>query len=385
MSLKSLLVFLFITGLGSSLSSLASFLSIDSYFHGALFLGVTLSSKTFAATIFSYKAESLINRFGLLWSFIFSQVFGCIAILVLFLGFFFHNFIVIIIGVMLTGIPMALVAILLTIVIKLIANNDVHYRKNSGTRELTTGLSMLIAAFLVPLLLMKTSLYCILLMDIGSFMVGAFLVYKMQFNKLPKYQNKDKLTIDNKVFKSKETWRFIVKVTASLLLVALVPIFASSHHVIITKQMPLILKQWIWMVDAVTLMLASFIYIFIKNLKLYYWYEFLITVNGILLLTFLIDVNNFNIFLGLMAISLLGSISFLQFRDDYVLSAGKDIRLISGYASLSLLQKSFIQFLSPLFMSLLFVKYHIQTIVIVVITIQVIGYIFGNLLIKNMK
>lgn len=380
MTVKTVLIFLFITSLGSSLSSLASFFNIDSYFHGIFSVGLALSVKTFAASVFSYKAHILIKKIGLYWAFIFSQVFGCISILVLLIGFYFHSFPIVIIGVTLTGIPMALLAILVTIAIKLTTDNELSYRKHSGTREFITGLSMLIAAFLVPMLLIKIDLYNILLLDLLSFLIGIIII-KVRLSNLPIY-SKTEFFIDSNIFYSKETWAFIIKVSASLLLTAIVPIFASSSHVLLTKDIPLMVKQWIWVIDAVTLMFSSFIYILLKDIKSNKLYEFIITVNGILLIIFLTEINTIKIFFGLVLISFSSSISFLKFRDDYILRAGKDLNCVASYASLSTLQKNFIQFLSPIILTILFTRCQIAMIIIVVLFIQILGYTIGNYVIK---
>lgn len=377
-----LFFFLFITSIGSFLSSISSFLSIETYFHSSFYLSIALSLKTLAAAIFSYKVAYIIKQIGVKRAFIFSQVFGCSVILLLFLGFYIHNFSITLIGIMLSGIPLVLVGALCTFTFKVASDNELQFRKDSGTRELIIGLSMLSAAFLSPSLLMVMNLYYIFILDAISFIIGMLLLQYMCFSDLS-INKTDNISLV--VFKSSKTWIFIIQTTASLLLVAIIPIFASSKNISFTHNIPLIVRQWIWGIDALMLILASSIYLIVKNIKLYRSLEFLMTCNGITLILFINDfINNITMFVALFLISLFSSVSFLQFRDDYILSAKDNMQHIALYSGISSLQKYFVYFLSPLIVTMLFTQFNIVTIIIIVLLIQISAY-FIVMFIKNRK
>lgn len=384
---KKLLLFLFVTWLGSCLSSYASFLMMEQYFHGIFYLGTALAVKTLAAALFSYKAEMVINKLGVRSSLIASQLFGFFSLLVIFLGFKANNFYGVIFGVMLTGVPSVLVTILFTFMLKVSANNDLQYRKDSGRRELVVGMAMLLAAILTPLLLMSIHLYGIILIDALSFIFGLLFLGWINFSMLPerKATESDSAVIAPGVLKSRDTWIFIFQTCASLSLVALVPIFASSQTIALTQQLPVVLRQWIWGVNALMWLCASAIYLLAKSLKQYWGGEFLVVCNGILLIPFLFFSNTATVFLVLIAVSLVTTISFFQFRDDYVLSAGSDQQRIASYSSFSQLQKNIVYFISPFLVGGLFVRFDLPVIIAMVFSIQVIAYGAVYLLRKSNK
>lgn len=370
---KNLFTIFFITGLGSSLSSIASFLSIGSFFSNIFYISIALSLKTLAAAIFSYKAKSLINKFGVRKSYILSQVFGCFAVAVIAYGFWMHNFLIVVIGIMFSSIPGALISILLTFTLKTIASNNSQFRKDSGRRESIAGLSFFIAALLSPLLLIKLNIYMVLALDVLSFIVGTLLLQRVSFVSAA-INSSDPEVLEYRIYKSKETWIFMIQMFSSLLLVSIVPIFASSSDIQFTKYLPTIIRQWIWGVDALMLVLASLIYLIAKNIKTYPTLEFIVLCNGSLLLLLLTNMHSITLVV-LLGISLFSTISFLQLRDDYILSAGDNKQLIASYSGLSMLQKNLVYFLSPLILSTLFNKFNISTIIAIVVSLQIFAYI----------
>ena len=95
MSLQNrLILFFFVTSLGSALSSIATFLSIEHYFESLILLGIALSVRTLASAVFSAFSNDIIHRLGLAQSLLASQIFGCLSLAVLFLGFHFDIFII---------------------------------------------------------------------------------------------------------------------------------------------------------------------------------------------------------------------------------------------------------------------------------------------------
>lgn len=112
---KKLLGFYLITSLGLSIIGLATFLNIEPIFHSIGYLGIALSLRTLSSCILGYKANYLIQKLNIHNSFILSFILGGISIFCIFLGFYHQNFLILLLGVILIGLPTTLTAILLTI------------------------------------------------------------------------------------------------------------------------------------------------------------------------------------------------------------------------------------------------------------------------------
>jgi hypothetical protein len=64
-----------------------------------------------------------------------------------------------------------------------------------------------------------------------------------------------------------------------------------------------------------------------------------------------------------------------QFRDDLIVSAGNDASLIKAYSALSLFQRNFIFFLSPILLSVLFAYLKLSICVNIIIALQLVLYV----------
>jgi len=72
------------------------------------------------------------------------------------------------------------------------------------------------------------------------------------------------------------------------------------------------------------------------------------------------------------SISLLMSLSFQKFRDDYILHTGQEHEKIKSYSALANFQRNFVFFISPILLSYLFQHVNYLTMFSALILIQLI-------------
>lgn len=376
-----LILFFFVTSLGSALSSIASFLSVEKYFESLILLGLALSVRTFASAVFSYKANAIIERLGLVKSLLVSQIFGCLALVVLFLGFHFDTFIITILGIILTGLPSTFVAILISIILRISSSNSDLFRKFSGRRELVFGVAMLISSILAPVLLWKFSLNFVLFIDVISYLTGFILIVNMKIDKpIPEQENKKSLPLRTHVLASKSAQDYMIKTSASLLLAGLLPLLASSGKIQFTMDLPVLIRQWLWSIEDITAISASVIYLFFAIFRKQKFFEIVVMLSGIWLFVPIIFSYKYSIVFAAAIICLLTDFSGQKFRDDLIISAGEDENLIKANSALAQFQRNFIFFLSPILLSILLTYTNMFLTVATIIFVQLSLYIMHKLI-----
>lgn len=355
MSLQNrLILFFFVTSFGSALSSIATFLSIEHYFQSLILLGIALSVRTLASAVFSAFSNDIIQRLGLVWSLLVSQIFGCLALAILFLGFHIDSFMITIFGIVLTGLPSTFVAILITIVLRISSDNSELFRKYSGRRELVFGIAMLLSSILAPVLLWKFNLNFILLIDSVSYITGFILLLNFKLNKQsPEVEDKKPQRLVPLLLASTNAQEYMLKTSASLLLAGLLPLLASSAKIQFTMDMPILLRQWLWSIEDITAISASMIYLFLSIIRKHKLFDAVVMLSGAWLLIPILFTHHYSIIISAVIICLLTDLSGQKFRDDLIVSAGKNSGLIKSYSALSLFQRNFIFFISPILLSVL--------------------------------
>jgi len=89
--------------------------------------------------------------------------------------------------------------------------------------------------------------------------------------------------------------------------------------------------------------------------------------------------NTYSVIIAIIIICLLTDFSGQKFRDDLIISAGNDVNLIKTHSALSLFQRNFIFFLSPILLSLIFAYTPIQAGVLIILSIQLALYLIHKL------
>lgn len=350
-----------------------------------MLLGIALSIRTLAAAIFSYKANDIIKKIGLFWSLIASQIFGCLALAVLFLGFHFKVFALTALGIVLTGLPSTFVAILITIILRVSSDNSALFRKYSGRRELVFGIAMLASSILAPILLWKFNLNFVLAIDIVSYIIGFFLLLNLKISNQGSEEDEHKTLqpLRYLVFNS-NAQEYLLKTNACLLLAGLLPLLASSSQINFTMDMPILFRQWLWSIEDITAISASLLYLFFTIIKKNKFFTAIVMMSGVWLIVPLQFENNYSIIISAVVICLLTDFSGQKFRDDLVISAGDDLNLIKSYSALSLFQRNFVFFISPVLLSLLFTFTSTPISVSIIIFIQfVLFFLYKYFTVKH--
>ncbi len=370
-----LLTFLFITSFGSSLSSIASFSSIEQNFNSLYYLGIALSLKTFFAALAGLVFKSFILKMGIKKSLIFSQTAGCVTLLILLWGLKIKVFSLFLIGMVLTGLPMAVLAITYTFMLKFTSSDDDCFRKNSATREIVISSAIFIAALSTPVLLLTSGLYTIILVNMITYLCGTLMVFFIGEIKITNLNKNTNLNSFRKILTHKKTLAYFIQTSASLLLIAIVPIFASSNKISSITSVPLIFRQYLWVIDSIRLLFASIVYLLLRKYSSNKGYKLFLMCNGLPLLLLYFSINKITLIVALTVVGLLTSISFLQFRDDYVLSAGEDLNAIAQSSSLSIFQRSLMCTISPLIIISLFVNLDYIHACYLILTMQFLAYV----------
>jgi hypothetical protein len=375
-TIKNLFIFYLITTFGTVLSSIATFLSIETYFHSTYYLVLALSFKTLAACLFSWKANYLIKKIGVNNAFKLSQLLGCLILVVLFVGFKTNNFSVVNIGIMLISLPSTLAAILMTIALKVTSSADEHYVRGSANRELVVGVASLMGAFLSPILLYITNIYIVLLVDFMTYILGYFLILRVKIAETSKIDDSNSLVpvLDAQLAKARGTFNFICKTSASLLLVSFIPLIAASNHIDLTKDIPEIVRQSTWVVDFLTAIVAGFIYLNWSFIKKSLAIKNVLVLNSLVFIALLFYKNIYIILIVSLFISFTSYLSFQRFRDEYIICAGDNHDRIRIYSSFSIFQRNFIFFISPLLMGPMLTNLSLVWVFIISLLIQLFIY-----------
>lgn len=379
-----LLGFYLITSFGLSIIGLATFLNVETIFHSIGYLGIALSLRTLSSCILGYNANYLIQKLNIRNSFILSFVLGIISIFCILLGFYHHSFLILLLGVVLIGLPTTLTTILLTITLRIASDNSNTFRKYSGSRELIFGFSRLLACLLTPILLLKIEMYSLISINLILYLIGLVFFFSLD---LKQFVNEkipvSFVKINHLLLKSKDTWIFMCQTMASLSLIALIPLLASSDQIPLTKDFPSLLRQSLWAIEALTMILGSLIYILAKWSRNNEIIKVTLMLNSLFLFLFLYFKHPIMIVVIIMLISMTIMLSFYIFRDDYVITARNDTRLIEAHAAFSSVMKDLICSISPVVLSYMLIHFKLDVAIVSILIVQVALYIGYVLLTKS--
>lgn len=377
-----LVSFYFITSIGSALSSIAVYLSIDNYFRSLVLLSIALSAKTVASAFASYISKSLIDKFSNLSIILFiSQAFGLVSLLVIYFGFKEESYSILLLGVILTGFPGSVISIVMTISFKKISNENKVFRKASGIREIAFNFAMLLSVLLAPVLLYYYSVSFLLLIDAISYFVALLLLFYKSLNlemksyNVPESETVKQTGLIKLFFKSKSVQVFFFKINAAMLLVGLLPLLSASNHFDLTSHMPVILRQWLWVIEDIAAMLAGFLYLKYGSRHHRSGFIFILQLNAIFLVFTLVSKDYIIVSLALTLIYFSIYYAFQKFRDDFLVELPKNSPLVNAHAALSQLIRSIAYTVSPLLMGLLAGYLNYIEYVFVILAIQLMLYL----------
>lgn len=373
-----LILFFFITSFGTALSGVGAFLSLESTFNNLIFLGLALSLKTFGAAILSFFSNRIISRIGLFPSLKLTQLFGCLALLVLYLGFKNTNIELTLFGMVLTGFPGALSSILMTTLLRLSSDNEVLFRKFSGRRELVCGIAFFMASLLSPILLYFYNLNLILGIDLVTYLVGFLLIKNIQpIQQSEVFKQVRDRSLFKIILKSTDAKKYILKINGSLLLVGLLPLLAASKSISLTADFPILFRQWLWLIEDVTAVISSLLYVtFLYLIKKKYIDELLMINSVWLFFPIFFGENRILVVIFLFLICLILELSGQIYRDNLIIGANNDTNLIASYSAISVFQKNFVYCISPLILSVVFSIKNTPISVLALFMIQITFWVF---------
>jgi MFS family permease len=350
-------IFFIIAAMCSSFSSLCIFLNIESFFYKITYLSIALSFRTFLSSIFGYFSPNILDKIGVKKSLILSQIFSLILLILLMLGFYIHNLFLVLTTTILTGLSFTLLNIVVTICFRLDIEATKYFRKNSARRELSFGLSRLTGCLLVPVLLYKINIYNIIIMIAIGHLFVIFLILGTTFPEKKRTLIKSNKFSFISIRKNITKLKFIFQLTAGLLLIALIPLLASSSNIPLTHQFSIVTRQLLWSVEAITMIMGGIIYLLSKKLYSNKILSIILLFNSFLLFLPIFSNNLVIIFTMCGLISFLLMLVFYIFRDNYILLAGNDPVKIKEHTSFAFALKDFICALSPLYLTCFLTKF----------------------------
>jgi len=382
--INRILVYFVLSSIGCSVTSLATFLSIETFFHNVSYLGAALCLRTLSSCLFGYYTNRIIYNIGFKKSFILVQLLCLISSFIIFLGFYYQLFFIVLIGLIMIAFPIVFSNILLTISFRINVKTDTEYRKYSGIRELLFASSRLLACLLTPILLVKFNLNLIFTINIVTTLVGSYFLLNLDTHNLSKDSHlKTPIHLNKLIFHSKDTWIYICQTTSSFLLAALIPILASTSHISLTNEFSPLLRESLWSIETLTMIAGSSLYIFAEKFIRGNLTQIILMLNGIFLIPFLFSTNMLCVLICLMLINASIMVAFYIYRDDYVINAGSNKRVIEAYASFSSVQRDLICSISPVLITYLFANYNVSNTIYLIISLQLFLFILFSLIKKS--
>lgn len=383
---KKLLIFHLIITLGYSITGLAAFFSIEISFHKISYLGLALCLRTFSACIIGYMANILIKKFGIRKLFLGMITSWIAALICMFYAFDLSNFLFVIVGIILIGVVAALNTILLTIAFRLISENNISYRKNSGSRELFFGFARLIACLITPPLLLAFDTKMIFLINAIICLTSISFFINLNVMQLEQVKTPEKnkaIKVHYLFLKSRDTWTYMCQIGSSWMLIALIPLLSSSNQIGFVNELPIALKQSLWSIEAGMMIFSSMLYLLSRRLCASEIAKAVLMLNSLFLFPLLFFLNSIMVLIIAAVISASIMVSFYIFRDDYIIAAGKNRELIDAHSALSSVIRDLMCSISPIILSMAFNNLKLHIMIFVILMLQFSLYIGHLLIAKN--
>lgn len=373
MTARNRLFFFFVvTGSGSVLSALATFIRMEWVFQNMQALGVALSVKTIAALFVSHLAAPYLARVGTKRALTHSQWLGLFSLSILYFGFTMKLFPLVLLGIGLSSIPMVLVNVGVVAQGRILSQGEGHFRSFSATVQGALGGYFLAASLAAPVLLKFFGIESVFAIDAISYGVGLWLLAGIADTPAPNVAIDRALPRENLAHTLFASRRFFLFAGAPLLLSAFAPLLASSRSISLTEQFPAILRESLWSVEAVTILLSGALYGFAHR-----WLESK-TVQASLILSaaaftpLLLSPTPIVVGAVLLLNAFVFNVAYLKGRDDLIVGTNLSESQIKTRTSLAFGYKSFVQAMSPLILTWLFTSFSLTQAVWVLLGTQVV-------------
>lgn len=378
----NLLLFIYlITMLGSNLTTVSAFLSIESTLGSIDTLAYALSLRTAGFFVFGYITPYFLNKFGEKQTLLLAQFFGFFALGLLWAGFRVKHEALIYLGIVASGLPGNVMMITTVATLKHLISEPMQFRKISARREFLAGFTLAFAGLACPFLLDVTDLETVFLID--AFTYGVALI-GLLFLKLAIHTPNSEFPLfpHPRTLLASGSSIFLLAVSGPLLLMAFLPMVASSAGFRSAFDLPSNLFRSMWAIEGIVAIIASTVYS-----KIFLKYEnkpikIILALNGVFLIPLLLPINPLIKFLSICLVPLSFSIAFFNARDTLLISAKEDRVKTNYFASLGSLTRSTWGTLSPLFLTLGFKHTSAPKLIFTAILFQVV-FLVGMM--KNWK
>lgn len=349
-----LLFFFVVTGSGSVLSALATFIRMEWVFQDMQLLGLALSVKTVGALFVSRLAAPYLSKVGTRRSLTHSQWFGLLSLTILYFGFSLKILPLVLLGIGLSSIPMVLVNVGVIAQGRILSQGEGHFRSFSARIQGALGGYFLAASLAAPVLLKFFGIEVVFAIDAISYGLGLWVLSGVSDSPHLAVKEECALPRGNWIHALFSSRQFLLFAGAPLLLSAFAPLLASSKSISLTDQFPAILRESLWSVEAITILLSGLLYGFAHR-----WLESRLVQAGLMLsaaaLTPLL-LSPTPIVVGsvLLFNAFVFNTAYLKGRDDLIVGVGLSESQIKSRSSLAFGYKSLVQALSPLILTWLF-------------------------------
>lgn len=378
MNTKRLLLTYFTTAVGTSVSSIAIFLIIESTFSNTHTLGMALSVKTLASFFFGFYAAYFVQFLQLRKALLASQLMGICSLLLYSIGLKYHILFIVVCGIVTSAISSSLLMVSLMSSIRSLNQTEHKFRKISGYRNAIYGFASLVASIAAPLILTKFNIFFILALDMLTFLIAFSLIFNEKNIQITNSISSHK-PIKLYILKEFSTIKFILLYSSALILISLIPLVASSSKIEFSKHLPILFRKSIWSFQAITVIFSSILYSHSQKLLKTFPVRLIIFINGIFMIPLAFNQSPITVTFVVLLVSFSIFLSDQKIIDDFIVQANSPNKttdsIAFGYAF-----KNFLYAISPLLLNYLLITFSTKNVIIIILTIQIVFCILAGVI-----
>ena len=305
--------------------------------------------------VFSYNVNRVFAVLGLRRTYLTSQIFGLVAVGILYWGFSQLSYLIIVAGLLLAGLPGNLVSVGIISIIKQQTSDAAQFRKYSATREVILGTSQIIAGISVPFLIPSIGVSGILVLDALSYITAFIYISRVltessiprDLGTIPPFPN------FHYIFRPRfKEFAFIA--ASPLLLLAFLPMMAGSDNFSSILSLPDSVRRSLWAIEGFTMALSGSAYFLMKKWFDYSSFLALFLLNGLWVTTLNLP-HTTTVSIGVcIVIAFSFNFCFVRLRDDLLIASGHDKASITAYSGLALAFRSAMATISPFLLAWIF-------------------------------
>ncbi|MEZ4870822.1 MAG: hypothetical protein R2827_00985 [Bdellovibrionales bacterium] len=369
-NIRLLFVILAVTFTGSAVSSLATFLSIESHFQSFVYLSLALALKTGSAFVLGANMPRIVSHWGPYRACFLSQLLGLVALGFLYYGFSQNSIFSVLSGIVLSGLPMGIIRIVLNSEIRMQIPEEDLFRKVSALKESVMGILFLLTALLIPFLLLSFDIKQLIIFDGVSYLIAFVLFFRLSVKEkyTPPAQPYKLKAID--LFKRRSVLQYVLYAGPILLLGGALPLLASSNEINFSNQLPDIARHALWAFEAASILIASIFYIRLRSKISGSRLKYLLAMNGVFLAFTLWAPSHTVVMASLFMMALFMFFGLQAAQDDLLLACKDDGELTYRFSSLIGVLRNLGLALSPLILGSIFKSFTGQQAVYIILGFQ---------------